>query len=268
MHPLELLRFVARGDYDDPVRMVDEIALALARLDQDDPAAVLTACRRLVQHRPESGVLWSLASRLLTSLDPVKDAFTISNELENDHTIELFAAGTDGDEPYVVVPASPSTMQGLAHASTRQWFVLSNDVSSPRSAGRRGDEGPSNVTLLPLHAAREALTGAALLVIEATGAGPEGIAAPQGAFAVAAAAHHLGVPALALCRNGTLLPAELWGAMVHVLSEAESFTSPVDIVPTSLLSEVATSAGRNPARTGLLASTVPLAPELVPHRHQ
>ena len=73
MHPIERLRYVARASGADQAVLVRETAGALAAF-ADDPAGLVTACRRIVSRHPGSGPLWWLCSRVLTATEPMREA--------------------------------------------------------------------------------------------------------------------------------------------------------------------------------------------------
>ena len=54
MHPIERLRMVARAAGEGPALVAQEAAGALVAFG-DDPAGLVTACRRLVDRQPTSG---------------------------------------------------------------------------------------------------------------------------------------------------------------------------------------------------------------------
>ena len=75
MHPIERLRLVARaGAEGRSALLAREAATALAMFS-DDPAGLVTACRRLVDRHPTSGPMWWLAARVLVSSDPGGEAW-------------------------------------------------------------------------------------------------------------------------------------------------------------------------------------------------
>ncbi len=57
---------VARAGGEDPGLVARQAASALAGI-AGEPAAVVTACRRLIDRQPSCGPLWWLAARVLTA---------------------------------------------------------------------------------------------------------------------------------------------------------------------------------------------------------
>ena len=66
--PFEWLRSVARSRSDED-HLANEAASALSALAHD-PAQLVVACRRLLDHHRSNGALWWLASHMLASPDP------------------------------------------------------------------------------------------------------------------------------------------------------------------------------------------------------
>ena len=90
MHPIERLRYVARASGADQGLLVRETAGALASLGFDPPGLV-TACRRIIDRHPASGPLWWLSARVLTSNDPVGEAWRAADEIADDPTPDALA---------------------------------------------------------------------------------------------------------------------------------------------------------------------------------
>src|SRR5213593_2945813 len=76
---------VARAAGEGPTLLAREAAGALAAFG-DDPAGLVTACRRLVDRQPTSGPMWWLAARVLGAGDPAAD------EVEADPTPDVLRA--------------------------------------------------------------------------------------------------------------------------------------------------------------------------------
>ncbi len=91
MHPIERLRYVARADWAPPALLASEAAWALSELAGHEAAAVLPACRRLLDRHPGCGPLWWVAACILTAGDPVAEAQRCADELDRDVTPELLA---------------------------------------------------------------------------------------------------------------------------------------------------------------------------------
>ena len=101
MHPIERLRYVARADWAPPALLASEAAWALSELAGHEAAAVLPACRRLLDRHAGCGPLWWVAARILTAGDPISEAERCADELDRDMTLELLAEEIGGDRRVV-----------------------------------------------------------------------------------------------------------------------------------------------------------------------
>src|SRR5207237_7565576 len=91
MHPIERLRMVARAAGEGPALVAQEAAGALVAFG-DDPAGLVTACRRLGDRQPTSGPIWWLAARVLCASDPAEEAWRAVERLGSDQPGERLAA--------------------------------------------------------------------------------------------------------------------------------------------------------------------------------
>lgn len=89
MHPIERLRYVSRAGWAGPSVIAAEAAWALAALGDRETPALVTACRRLLEHQPGCGPLWWVSARVLSAGDPVAEAEFCAEALEDDPTEEL-----------------------------------------------------------------------------------------------------------------------------------------------------------------------------------
>src|ERR1700722_7187465 len=81
-----MLRAVARSRMAPPGELAAEAAWGLAALASEEPAAVLPACRRLLERQPGCGPLWWLCARILTAGDPAGEADRCASMLIDDRT--------------------------------------------------------------------------------------------------------------------------------------------------------------------------------------
>ena len=112
MHPIERLRMVARAAGEGPALVAQEAAGALVAFG-DDPAGLVTACRRLVDRQPTSGPIWWLAARVLTSTDPTTEAWRAVEQLQDDPTAERVAAALPDGAVVTVVGLGEHTADAL-----------------------------------------------------------------------------------------------------------------------------------------------------------
>jgi hypothetical protein len=84
-----MLRSVARSRGGDPTEVGAEAAWCLAALAAEEPAAVLPACRRLLERHPSCGPLWWVSARMLVAGDPVAEAERCAGMLMEDPTPDI-----------------------------------------------------------------------------------------------------------------------------------------------------------------------------------
>lgn len=136
VHPFEMLRAVARSRRGSPGEIAAEAAWGLAVLAYDEPAALLPACRRLLERQPACGPLWWLAARVLTAGEPGAEADLCTTLLEEDPTRaliheELSSAGPDG--PVVRRRGSVEEMAVADAMIVEAWAVGSEGMFVPDS---------------------------------------------------------------------------------------------------------------------------------------
>ena len=105
MHPFERLRMAARAGAEDPGLVARQAASALAAI-AGEPAALVTACRRLVDRQPTCGPVWWLAARMLAAADPANEAWRAADDLRHDPTVRALADALP-DGAIVTVLGSP-----------------------------------------------------------------------------------------------------------------------------------------------------------------
>lgn len=122
MHPIERLRFVARAQDLPSALLAAEAASALVMFS-DEPAALVSASRRVLSRQLSCGPLWWVCARLLAA-ESVRGAASDSiSELESDTTIAsaslaldalaaeraaaAFNADEDSDEDFGFDPDQP-----------------------------------------------------------------------------------------------------------------------------------------------------------------
>lgn len=97
-----MLRAVARSRMAPPGELAAEAAWGLAALASEEPAAVLPACRRLLERQPGCGPLWWLCARILASGEPAREADTCASLLLDDRTARILRSALksgSGQEP-------------------------------------------------------------------------------------------------------------------------------------------------------------------------
>lgn len=223
MHPIERLRWIARADDEPAASLAAEAAWTLAELAEQEPSALLTACRRLLDRHPECGPLWWVSARLASSDDPGEAGGRAGAELCSDPTSDrlaraLRASLAAGD---VLVLSPPVELALAALESGRHYEVrLVGEGTRLHQAMRSLAVATScEVTGFGTAEERAALHGAGVLVVEVTAAGGEAALVERGAGRVLRAARQLGVPTWAVVGVGRNLPETLFSAAAERAAE-------------------------------------------------
>jgi len=262
MHPIERLRMVARAAGEGPALVAQEAAGALVAFG-DDPAGLVTACRRLVDRQPTSGPIWWLAARVLCSTDPSTEAWRAVEELQDDRTPGEVAAALPDGATVTVVGLGEHIGDALVRRGDLEVLLVDNDAVEPHLI-RRLQRTDTMLDAVPAGGAAAAVAVSDLVLFEVTAMGPGGMVAPAGSRAAAAVAHHAGLPVWAVAGVGCVLPARLWEALAARLAEDdEPWLAAEEIVPPDLVDNVVGPDGLKPASQAAAAPTCPVAPELL-----
>lgn len=147
---MEVLRWVADLSGADPADLVAESASAMRALSHD-PAALVLVARRLVDHHPSCGPLWTMCARAMTASDPsvsladsARSAVGDGAESRADELIEAregarptvlvaqaCAMGDDG--PLAIVEPKGTVRAARARIEGREtWLVVPTGACVPR----------------------------------------------------------------------------------------------------------------------------------------
>lgn len=212
MHPIERLRWIARATGEADVSLASEAAWTMGELAADEPAALLTASRRLVGHHPCCGPLWWVCARLAESADPLSEAAELVEELLGDTTAARLAEALRAEVPRSgllsstvpagVVQGALSRRGGYVLRLVGDFRLLAREIPSFSAvAGEVVGYGPEE--------AGSAVEDTSLLLVEPCFASKEGLVLDVAAAAAVVAAHELGVPVWALLPTGRVLSPEL-----------------------------------------------------------
>jgi hypothetical protein len=269
VHPLEQLRYVARGwESTDDLPMA-EVAQVLAELAEESPATLLHACRRLIEYFPASGRLWWLSARALSAPEPVSGIWEAADELLEDPTGKRLAEALPaGAGVSLLGPASEAAMSVLRRRRAREGGVPKKTANKNRGHDRspRGpDQSPRGPDRSPRGQERERggpereNRGPDVLVVSALAAGP-------GALLLDAAVARQ-VPGLvgrertvwAVVPRGTVLPEALW----HQLLTRARGAAGVETLSPECFSALAGPNGLEDAADILSSPTCPPVAELL-----
>lgn len=261
MHPIEHLRLVARAGREDPTALAREAASALGAF-AGEPAALVTACRRLVDRQSTCGPVWWVASRVLNAADPATEAWRAGNDLGRDRTASLLAAALPDDATVVVLGWPGLVSEALARRGDVKVLAVDAMDEGTALAGwlRRADSDAEVVSESGLGGA---VAAGGVVLIEASAMGPTGALAVSGSAAAAALGKGLGVPVWVVAGEGRLLPADLWDGVVERLSgRGPAWDQDEEIVPVEWIDAVVGPTGSLSVEEALARPTCPPAPEL------
>ncbi len=240
VHPIERLRYVARAG-DVPVEpLVRESAAALATF-ADDPSALSTACRRLLERRPGSAPLVWLCARMLSGVDPRLEARDAAEAIAADPTDAELAHALPDDTTVCLVGGGEIVGRALLDRPDVA-VLLVDPIDRAPDLLRLLDEAGHTVVPVPTAALESAVVDADLLVLEALAAGPRRVLAPAGSLAAAAVASHRGIPTWATVGVGRRLPDAMWPAL-GLPDTTGRFDADVVEVPVDLVDVFVTPAG-------------------------
>lgn len=263
MHPIERLRMVARASGEDVGLVAQEAAAVLAAC-ADDPPALVTACRRLVDHQPTAGPLWWLGARVLAAADPEEEAWLAADQLERDSTPGWVADRLPDDAVVTVVGWPDQAAAALRRRGDLKVVVVESAGAGGALAAhlRRADV---DVELAPESGVAAAAAAGAVVLLEATALGPGGFVAAAGSHAAAAVGRHAGVPVWVVAGAGRALPAGLWDALLARLDlehRRRPWDGETEVVPLDLADVAVGHEGLRPAADAPGGADCPSVPEL------
>lgn len=270
MHPIERLRYVARAGGAPPSSLVREAAGALAGF-AEEPVALVTACRRLVDRHPQVGPMWWLASRVLAAGDPGPEAWRVADELDADPTASVLGAHLPEAATVVVLGWPELIGSALRHRGDLEVLVV-DSLGEGTGLARRLRAAGGDVEEVPESGLGAAVGSSGLVLLEALALGPArdaseraGAVAVAGSWTAAAVARSAGVPTWLVAGAGRVLPGRLWEALQRRLDDDpdEPWERPAEILPLDLIDEVAGPSGLEGPEDALGRADCPVVPELL-----
>ncbi len=201
MLPFERLRALARYSGDDQ-ELVLEAASCLADF-AEDPAQLVTVCRRLLAHHPTSGALWWTCAHVLAAADPASGAHEATDRLNRDRTASRLAnvLPFPHDEPIVVLGWPDATGTALTERPDL-------DVVVVRAGGRlRHPDRRVRV----LDAVEASAASPTHLLVEVLATGPSTAVVPDGTADLRWTLD--ATPLWLIVPTGRLLPERLFAAL-------------------------------------------------------
>ena len=262
MHPIERLRYVARASGDGTSMLLREAASALAGFSSE-PAALVTACRRLVDRQPHAAPLWWLAAKVLAADQPAREAWAAIEAFDDDATANAVADALPEDGTVLVLGWPELIAPALARRGDVEVLVVDADGTG-RALVRALDRAGTEATLVEERGVGAAAAAADVVLVDAIGAGIDGLVAAAGSRAAAAVARHVGRSVWGVVGVGRILPGRLWDVYIARLHEDEDpWDSPHELVPLDLFDALIGPDGPGDCATVIAKSDCPPAPELL-----
>lgn len=260
MHPIERLRWVARSSGDDRAELARDAAEALAAFDQE-PAGLVTACRRLLERHPRNGALWWLCARVLESAEPAREAWAAAKEIASDGTVHALASALPQGAEVLIIGWPPTITRAFVERGDVGALVgdTGDGYDLVRAFGRAGVDAE----VVEGHAIGTAAVAADLVLIEADAMSDIGVVATTGSVTAAVVAHATGTPVWAVVPRGHLLPAPLWRVIHDDVYAPEPWTEDDEIVYLEFISSAVGPDGVVSLAELLAQPTCPVAPELL-----
>jgi hypothetical protein len=261
VHPIERLRYVARASGADQAVLVRETAGALAAF-ADDPAGMVTACRRIVSRHPGSGPLWWLCSRVLTASEPMREAWIASDEVEADRTARALAHAIPEEATVCVIGWPDDIGDALRRRGDLDVLVV-DALGEGSGLVRVLERADVAVTDVPVTGTAAAAAEADLVLLEASAIGPTAALAVSGSRAAAAVASTCGTPVWLTGGVGRHVPGRIWQSMIQRLEGAcDPWDADEEVVPLELIDRVVGPDGPEDPAEARKRTDCPIAPEL------
>jgi len=252
---------VARAEGEDPGLVAQEAAAVLAAC-ADDPASLVTGCRRLVDHQATSGPVWWLAARMLCASDPVEEAWRSADQLATDATPAALAYHLPSDLQVVVVGWPDQAATALARRGDCNVLVV-DAIGTGGGLAAYLRRGGTDAIVVDQSGLGAAVAAAGLVLVEASAMGPDGFVAAAGSLAAAAVGHHAGIPVWVVAGVGRVLPQALWQALISRLEAGpDPWDRGEDVVALALVDRVVGPDGPQPPAVVPGRADCPPVPEL------
>jgi hypothetical protein len=260
VHPIERLRWIARTHDEATTSLAAEAAWTIAELAAEEPAAVVTACRRLVEAHVTAGPMWWVAATLLAAPEPDRAARDAVDDLLADPSGDLLAdelnERLEGAAVLVVGCPAEIVLEAVCQLPSASVRVVASEAS--RWAAVRGFAAVvAEASGWDFEEAPEALEGAAVVLLEALAAGPVGLVAAPGSRSLVEAAREASVPVWAVVGAGRVLHPQLLDEMLQRAGDS------VDLVLPGVIEAVIGPSGLGTPAEGLGRQCCPPAPELL-----
>lgn len=274
VHPIEQLRYVARASGADARMLVVEATSALA-VFADDPAAMVVACRRLLDRQPSVGPLWWMATRLVTALDVPRAARELIEQVREDATAEVLAECLPQGATVMIVGSPDVALSALSRRGDTTVLVV--DVQGQGHmvqrflAKHQSDSGDMEANgggtqVEVVHAAQlgGAISDVDVVLLEAAAIGAADALFDAGAGVVAAVAKLYEKPLWLVGGEGKHLPDVYFQEIAGRIHEPDlpSYMRTYENLSLSIFDQIIHPGGVGPVE-GMGTSRVPVASELL-----
>ncbi|MFI5045496.1 MAG: hypothetical protein ACHQIG_00415 [Acidimicrobiia bacterium] len=217
MLPFERLRHIARS-VDDERTLAAEAADCLAAFD-NDPAGIVVACRRLIDHHAASPLLWWLCARVLAAPDPSDAAWEAEEMVRDDRTPGRLAGVLPfpHDRPIAVLGWPELTSEALEGRPDLDVLAVrgTGDEHWHRRLARSG------ATARPVDVMEAAAFEPSHVLVEVVGASPTQALVVDGTDAVLDDLTRPTTIVWLVAGVGRVLPARLFDAMLTRIGDLE-----------------------------------------------
>jgi hypothetical protein len=261
VQPFERLRAIARHGGDDRL-LVAEAADCLGEFD-DDPAALVVTCRRLLHHHPDRAPLWWLCARVLAAPEPSEAAWDAEALVRDDHTADRLSGllPFPADHPIAVLGWPEVAGHALSLRPDLDVLVVRDPYGRGNDERWRARLARSDARARPVDLPEAVALGPSHLLVEAAGAGPEQLLVASGTTDAIATLSRPGLVVWLVAGVGRVLPARLFDAMLRTLGDPDDHD--LELLDVQAADRIAGPTGL--VRPEHLARRVdcPVAPELL-----
>lgn len=242
--------------------LVRESAAALASFSRD-PAALVTACRRLVDRQSHAAAVWWLAARVLVAAEPAHEAWQAADEVDEDCTPVHLIDQLPHDASVLVIGWPETIAPAIAKRGDLDVLIV-DALDQGSGLVRRLDRVGIDATLVDERGIGAAAASVDVVLLEAMGLGGSAITALTGSRAAAAVARHAGKQVWVAAGVGRVLPGRLWDAYIGRLDQlGDPWDNELELVPLDLVDVVVGPSGAQSVDDALKRADCPIAPELL-----
>ena len=155
--------------------LVRESAAALASFSRD-PAALVTACRRLVDRQSHAAAVWWLAARVLVAAEPAHEAWQAADEVDEDCTPVHLIDQLPHDASVLVIGWPETIAPAIAKRGDLDVLIV-DALDQGSGLVRRLDRVGIDATLVDERGIGAAAASVDVVLLEAMGLGGSAITA-------------------------------------------------------------------------------------------